>query len=379
MMKAHPYSFLTLIIAALAFLFSGQAVADDIDATLPDSNNTSSFQVKNSESTNNVLMKVQSGGNVAIGTTTPDEKLDVSGNVQISGTNGKLVFPSSHYDAKIELFKGGDEKIGTADNQLKLIAGSGTTDNIAFFGDSTEVMRVETGTTANVGIGTTDPKEKLQIGDRLTFHAQVDGSNSWRVISDNSYYNETSEADTRIVNGYASAIAFTITGDILFRTAGTGSAGDILDGGSYPTWNTPPLFVKNDGKIGIGTDTPNSTLQVNGSLALAYSQVSFASGQPTEYSVSDNDVIIGINPLGQNAKIILPSATSENAGRIITIKDETGGGGGTSYNIEIAPTGAQTIDQYSNASSGYLSSWGFVRVYSNGSNWRIIGGGLGQY
>jgi len=378
-MKAHPYSFLTLIIAALAFLFSGQAVADDIDATLPDSNNTSSFQVKNSESTNNVLMKVQSGGNVAIGTTTPDEKLDVSGNVQISGTNGKLVFPSSHYDAKIELFKGGDEKIGTADNQLKLIAGSGTTDNIAFFGDSTEVMRVETGTTANVGIGTTDPKEKLQIGDRLTFHAQVDGSNSWRVISDNSYYNETSEADTRIVNGYASAIAFTITGDILFRTAGTGSAGDILDGGSYPTWNTPPLFVKNDGKIGIGTDTPNSTLQVNGSLALAYSQVSFASGQPTEYSVSDNDVIIGINPLGQNAKIILPSATSENAGRIITIKDETGGGGGTSYNIEIAPTGAQTIDQYSNASSGYLSSWGFVRVYSNGSNWRIIGGGLGQY
>ena len=118
---------------------------------------------------------------------------------------------------------------------------------------------------------------------------------------------------------------------------------------------------------------------MNGSLALAYSQVSFASGQPTEYSVSDNDVIIGINPLGQNAKIILPSATSENAGRIITIKDETGGGGGTSYNIEIAPTGAQTIDQYSNASSGYLSSWGFVRVYSNGSNWRIIGGGLGQY
>jgi len=77
-MKAHPYSFLTLLLITLAFLFSGQATAADIDATLSDMDDTSSFQVKNSESTNNVLMKVQSGGNVGIGTTGPTEKLDVN-------------------------------------------------------------------------------------------------------------------------------------------------------------------------------------------------------------------------------------------------------------------------------------------------------------
>ncbi len=363
MMKAHPCSFLTLILITLTFLFSGQAVADNIDATLPDSNDTSSFQVKNSENSNNVLMKVQSGGKVGIGTTTPAEKLDVNGNVEISGTDGKLVFPSSHYDAKIELFKGGDEKIGTADNQLKLIAGSGTTDNIAFFGDSTEVMRVKTGS-GNVGIGTTAPKEKLQIGDRLTFHAQIDGSNSWRVISDNSYYNETTEADTRIVNGYASAMAFTITGDILFRTAGTGSAGDILDGGSYPTWNNPPLFVKNDGKIGIGTDTPNSTLQVNGSFSMKRTPV-------TGDYTSSGEAIIGVrNPQSSYNGITITLSTDDcEPGRVIIIKDELGNAAGTDNAITIQGNDV-LID---GGSYSITTAYGFLKVYSDGAKWFIIG------
>jgi hypothetical protein len=161
MMKTHPYSFLTLILITLAFLFPGQAMAADIDAKLPDSDNTSSFQVK--DSADSVLMKLQSGGDMGIGTTSPEEKLDVNGNVQISGTNGKLVFPSSHYDEKIELFKGGEEKIGTAEHQLKLISGgTGSTGNIAFFGGSAEVMRVETDG-GNVGINTISPTEKLDV------------------------------------------------------------------------------------------------------------------------------------------------------------------------------------------------------------------------
>jgi hypothetical protein len=243
-MKLHRYCLAASILVTFALIFTGQALAGDIDAKLPDSDDTSSFQVK--DSADNVLMKVQSGGNVGIGTdspnslldiddssnpymsfskdgervghidvdsdgkmwvgtdgahdlilftqdgqdvtiqsggnvgigtTSPDEKLDVNGNVQISGTNGKLVFPSSHYDVKIELYKGGDEKIGTSDNQLMLIAGSGATDNIAFFGDSTEVMRVETGD-GNVGIGTTNPRYKLDvIGDiRATGSVYYEGT-----------------------------------------------------------------------------------------------------------------------------------------------------------------------------------------------------------
>ncbi len=261
-MKAHPCPFSTLFLIILVFLFPGLTVAEDIDATLPDSNNTSSFQVKNSESTNNVLMKVQSGGNVGIGTTTPaaDAKLDVNGNVQISGTSGKLVFPASHYDAKVELFKGGEEKIGTAEHQLKLIAGgSESAGNIAFFGGSTEVMRVET------------------------------------------------------------------------------------DGG----------------KVGIGTSSPNSTLQVNGSFSVKYSSIS-ATDSP--YS-TDGDAIIGVNTTG--AVTVTLSNADCVAGRILYIKDETNGG----YPILVNTQSGVNIDD---ATSKTISAFGALKVYSNGSQWFVL-------
>ena len=156
-MKAHRYSFLTLALVALTFLFSGQALAADIDAKLADSDNTSSFQVK--DSADNVLMQVQSGGNVGIGTTTKP---------------GKLVFPASHYGVKIELYKAGEERIGTANNQLQLISGNLTGANIAFFGapagsaSLTEVMRVGTDSGGKVGIGTTAPNSTLQVNGSVS-------------------------------------------------------------------------------------------------------------------------------------------------------------------------------------------------------------------
>ena len=265
MMKSHGYKFLAAIFMTVAFLFSGPALAEDIDAKLSDAADASSFQVKNSS--DSVLMKVQSGGDVGIGTTNPEEKLDVNGNVQIRGTNGKLVFPSSHYDAKIELFKNGEEKIGTGDHQLKFIAGSGPTANIAFFGDSTEVMRVETGSGGNVG---------------------------------------------------------------------------------------------------IGTNSPNSTLHVNGSFSVKRIGVTSAD---TPYT-SSGETIIAVTSVPPVAEfsVILASADCVE-GRIVYIKDESGSAG--SYGITISTQGSESID----GSNSYLISddYGSLKVYSNGTDWFIIG------
>jgi len=80
-MKAYPYPFLTLVLIALTFLFPCQVVAENIDAKLPDSDSTSSFQVK--DSADNVLMKIQSGGNVGIGTDSPNSTLHVNGSFSV--------------------------------------------------------------------------------------------------------------------------------------------------------------------------------------------------------------------------------------------------------------------------------------------------------
>ncbi len=129
-------------------------------------NANSILHVKGDATNKHILFEPGTGGNVGIGITSPGEKLEINGNVEINILNGKLILPASHYDTKIELFKGGEEKIGTADHQLKLITGDGPAANIAFFGNSTEVMRVETGS-AMVGIRTTSPSDALSIGEKV--------------------------------------------------------------------------------------------------------------------------------------------------------------------------------------------------------------------
>lgn len=358
-MSAYVNILMKTVVMMSFLLFPALVLGENIEATLPDSDNTSSFQIKNTDSgTNTVLMDVQSGG--------------------------------------------------------------------------------------NVGIGTTAPKEKLQIGDTLTVH---DGG--WKIFSFNSYWNGSN--DVRIANGYASAMAFTDTGEIIFRTAGTGSAGGILDEGAYPTWDTPPLKVTNDGKIGIGkapnekldvngnvkvsgtdgklvfpashydtkielyeageekigtaehqlkliagdvspanvaffggetevmrvdtgsgkvgigTTSPKATLDVNGSFAFGYSPVNLSSA--TTYNVADRDVLIGITslPTSEPATIQLPVATTDNVGRIIIVKNETSG---SEYVPTVVPSAGQMLDGSSAGMS--LDSYDYLTLYSNGSGWFVI-------
>jgi hypothetical protein len=88
-MKSHRnYYFIVSIFLTLALMVAGQSLAANIDAKLPDNNNTSSFQVQ--DSANNVLMKVQSGGNVGIGTATPQTKLHAVGTSWFQGDNTPL-------------------------------------------------------------------------------------------------------------------------------------------------------------------------------------------------------------------------------------------------------------------------------------------------
>ncbi len=99
----------------------------------------------------------------------------------------------------------------------------------------------------NVGIATTTPVEKLQIGDRLTLH---DGG--FKVLGYNYRFNG---GDKRIVEDEAASLSFTDQGNILLRTAVNAAANSAI------TW-LEGISLMNNGNVGMGTASPNARLHV---------------------------------------------------------------------------------------------------------------------
>ena len=109
--------------------------------------------------------------------------------------------------------------------------------------------------TGRLGIGTTDPKEGLQIGDQFTLRG--DPANS--IIGHNYTYSGTPIASRRIKQGFVSRMVMGAMGDVLIQTAPDDAASSVI---SHTDWKTG-FKLLNDGKVGIGID-PLYQLHVNG-------------------------------------------------------------------------------------------------------------------
>ncbi|WP_375236102.1 hypothetical protein [Winogradskyella sp.] len=91
------------------------------------------------------------------------------------------------------------------------------------------------------------------------------------------------------------------------------------------------LTIKEDGKVGISTNTPTSTMEVSGSLSLS-NFVTIANS----YTMGDSDyTLIGVNT--GTLTVNLPEVTSAINGRIYVIKRR-------SDTIDISPFTGQSID-----------------------------------
>jgi len=117
------------------------------------------------------------------------------------------------------------------------------------------------------------------------------------------------------------------------------------------------LFINFDGKVGIGEISPTSTLDVDGSVALAYTTGGSVTLDDTHYTYVTS--IVG-------ATVTLPDAVGI-AGRIYTIKSTVGSPSGK---VTVNTTSSQNID----GDQDYeLNQWKYVKVQSTGVAWIIIG------
>lgn len=118
----------------------------------------------------------------------------------------------------------------------------------------------------------------------------------------------------------------------------------------------------NQVNVGIGTETPKAMLHVAGG------QIVNLTLTATDYTVLVTDYIIGITNTSAPRSVLLPTPSSDNAGQIFIVKDQSGGA--YTNNISITANGGANIDgtPIAQLNVNYAS----MSFYSNGTTYNIF-------
>jgi len=218
---------------------------------------------------NDYRLVVNKGGNVGIGIKTPSKKLEVDGTVKANGLeiDGRPII--SHETDAFSYYKttqnpeqtwevGTNRKVGSDDTKDKNPEGFYIYENES--GDYRLVVRKG----GNVGIGTKTPTEKLEVDG--TIKANSLKANSLTVdgkleVTGDYYgkghiwlhaYSGDNKSGTAYIQARDNSKSTDI--DLQFRTQ---KEGEIK----------PVMRLTKDGNVGIGTDSPSSTLEVDGTVS----------------------------------------------------------------------------------------------------------------
>jgi hypothetical protein len=227
--------------------------------------NTSALLTPNTAGT--VLMTITSTGNVGIGTTIPDQRLAVSGNISCSGTiyastsiqtsGGRALFRANNeqYGVGVAASAAGGFVYFGANN------GTATPDAVISGAGGNTLMTLQNG--GNVGIGTTSPTSTLHVS-----------GNAARVRL----------TDTGITNASFNTLSIFAADQNRFGM-GVGSSTAtfshiVIDGTT--------------GGVGIGTTTPSGRLHVNGNRLVVDN--AFAAQSAIQFSSNGTETAVFYRP-----------------------------------------------------------------------------------
>lgn len=232
-----------------------------------------------------IRMSLLTSGDIGIGTTTPSAKLDVEGTGRFAsslkvGNTGNQGFVGLGVGAAfnsgyIEFFRGATPPsrigyIGFDNDDMNYVA-EGSAVHKFITGAATERMRIASN--GNVGIGVTNPVTKLDVIGRTYVHPNVIGG--------------APEPDFFVSNGLTTA-GFEIYNDATRAYFGTYENADV---GFVNNAGTERVTFKNDGKVGIGTTTPATALEVNGTTTAP--RLFSPSGSSLELRAASDYIVMG--------------------------------------------------------------------------------------
>ena len=188
-------------------------------------------------------LRISSAGNVGIGTPNPSEKLDVNGNLIVSGNFNNLYVggkTNSNVDG-IRMLCAGD------DSYIDCRGGSGL--NFRLDDTTGDTQRIKFHSGGNVSIGNTNNSYKLDVTGTGNF-------------AGNLQISTVDQQTTRLLLKNTNS-----TGGRTFALVG-GVHNETQDGFSiYDTVAAATRFtILNNGDVGIGTTSPSQKLEVNGTI-----------------------------------------------------------------------------------------------------------------
>ena len=287
--------------------------------------------------------------------------------------------PSNGLDsATLNLFEGGGDSYG----MYMKYDGAG---NLGYIGTTNggtqvDVLKLSRGSTTVSLLGILDVASTITAAGDITADDNIIG-NALRVV-------DSSSVTTTELNSIGTSYIKTDAG--FNRALRIGPMNTVLDDGSYIefTSSSSPGYggqiggirdgtdgsnalifltgknaqaermrIDNDGDVGIGTDTPASTLQVEGTMALSITT------KTADYIIANDNTIL-LDGTSNTVTATLPTAVGIT-GRIYTIKciDDTSV-------VDIATSGTEEID--GSSSNVALTLNDAVRLQSDGANWWII-------
>lgn len=209
--------------------------------------------------TNTERMRIDSSGNVGVGTSSPSQKLDIASRVAFNTSNayGRINIARATDSGLTALYIQGADNAGTA-NELSLVnAGGGgaainiTGGDLRFYASSNTTERMRIDSSGNVGIGTSTP----------TAGYKLDISGNTKTTG---YYSVNDVGYIRSSTG-------------LLEFQGGSTATRFMDS----SYSSELMRITQAGNVGIGTSSPstfNSKLAVAGNSGTGPTQLTVSGG-----------------------------------------------------------------------------------------------------
>jgi len=224
---------------------------------------TSNMETVFKSSDSKETMRIDSSGNVGIGTSSPQAKLEVKGGTGVASTGGTLVVRQDG-----DAYSDGIALTSSNSTSHRIWKDSSGKLNI---GPSTVPSALVQDLSGNVGIGTDSPDAKLHVqgGDIKITSDSASGADGIASVIFTEYNDDHDSYNADVAHAIIAYNGSPVIGDANYLGFGVFNQFVATEDTLAEAKLLTDLNITRDGKVGIGTTSPTEALDVVGNIAVS--------------------------------------------------------------------------------------------------------------